>query len=327
MDRIEPLVQRVLEEAAAGEAEEVALAALGREVLENIAGLSDEEYEDFLTILEAELILAGRRLKDSEKLDTVRRALRLRRARSVPLAEMFPELGHLNLTVPAGYVLSRAGVSKQGCLVATVPFFVVARAKSRETGTAEYRIMLLEDEGWVELCSPCSRGPAGVVSAVQGAGFLVEVKLARDYVAAWLAHNWFALQVADADAEAAGAYELLVEMVSGSIEKFLAERWGRIFIPRADADAVDLALPVGRFDHFLKRSGCQNRNLLLRAWRARGLLRAEGPDRFTRPERVNGVVQRCVVVRLPQEFASVVTGPRRRPVTLLSLSHNEKAAS
>ncbi|MGB9887763.1 MAG: hypothetical protein ACPLRW_12330 [Moorellales bacterium] len=89
---LERLVQRVLEIIASDEVEEVALTALPREVLEEIAGLPDEEYEDFLTVVDAELILMGKRLKDSEKLDTVRRALRLRRARSTPLAEAFPEL-------------------------------------------------------------------------------------------------------------------------------------------------------------------------------------------------------------------------------------------
>ncbi|MGB9886689.1 MAG: hypothetical protein ACPLRW_06795 [Moorellales bacterium] len=327
MDRIERLVQRVLEGIAPDETEEVALTGLSREVLENIAGLSDEEYEDFLTILEAELILRGRHLKDAGKLDTIRRALRLRRTRSTPLAEAFPELQHLNLTVPAGYTVSRSGVAAGGDLISTSPFFVAGRAKSRETGSADYRIMLLDEEGWVELCSACSRGPAGVVRAVAAAGVFVQVREAQEYVAAWLAQNWSLLQVTDADAEAAGAYELLVEMVTGSIEKFLAERWGRIFIPRAEADGVYLALPVGRFEQFLKRIGCQNRNMLLKAWRARGLLRTDAPDRFTGAERVNGVVQRCVVLRLPQEFASVVTGPRKRPVTPLPLSHNEKTAS
>ncbi|MGB9887762.1 MAG: hypothetical protein ACPLRW_12325 [Moorellales bacterium] len=172
-----------------------------------------------------------------------------------------------------------------GDLISTSPFFVAGRAKSRETGSADYRILVLDEEGWAELCSPCSRGPAGVVRAVAAAGVFVQAREAQEYVAAWLAQNWSLLQVTDADAEAAGAYELLIEMVTGSVEKFLAERWGRIFIPRAEADGVYLALPVGRFEQFLRRIGCQNRNMLLKAWRARDLLRMDAPDRFISAER------------------------------------------
>lgn len=317
---LEGLVQRALEELLSqSDKRDVSLTGLSRPLLEEIAALSDRDFDDFAVLLEAELILAQKRPKNLEDLATVRRAMRIRAARATPVREIFPELDvGADLVIPSSYVVSRNGIATADELVSTSPFFITGKVRDKDTGYAEYQITVFVDDSWQELRSPCARGDGGVARAVANAGVLVNPKAAGEYVIQWLIVNWPRLRITDAALEAAAAYERLVEMVAINIAKFLGEKWGKVVTFPEEPERVFVAITSGRFEHFLREIGRRDaRAGILRAWKAQGLLRTDGEGRYTRRTRVGGAVLRCVVVELPPDFAAVTAG--RPPVVTRKL--------
>lgn len=332
---MEDLLQKVLEalreKENGDESREVWLTRLGRELLEEIVSLPAEEYERFCVLLEAEIIISGKRPRDLEDLTKLRKAHELRaRSQAMSLKSIFHDIADSDLVIPAGYMVNRTGVYEEEA-VASCPFFVVARIWDGETGQGGYLVKFLLNGAWHSAVAPAVRGAAGIVRAVQAAGVHLKPKAAREYAEKYLAINWAKLPVLPPEDEAATAYDRFAEFVIAHRAKFAetrsdGERWGRFTGLAGETGQTFVAVLPTAFERFLRQIGrADARRAILRAWRDRGALRPGADGSFTRSVRFDGVVLRAYVIRLPEGFGAVA-GCSGSPVTPEALADKDSAS-
>lgn len=324
---MEELIQKVMGLFAETDGQEVYVTSVDQGLLSEILSLGEETYEKFCVILEAEVILAKRRIKDLDDLGKLRKAFILRNQdQPVPVKEIFPDFpGSMELMVPAGCNATRDGIVYGKARVSSCPFFIGARTKSAETGRGNYVLLIkfADENVWREIS--VSANPAGILKAVQTAGVYVDVKSAKKYIEEYLAANWAKLPVLspEPEDEMGALYERFLEFVAMHQAEFDdKERWGRFVKVNGKSDQF-AAILRGPLERFLREVGKPDRRSLLRAWRDQGLLLPAADGCFARPVRVNGAVLRAYVIRLPEDFD--ITYCSEGGVTAEDLRHKDLA--
>lgn len=322
---MEELVQKVMGLFAETDGQEVYITSVDQGLLSEILSLSEEAYENFCVILEAEMILAKRKIKDLDDLGKLRKAFILRNQdQPVPVKEILPDFpGSMELMVPAGYNATRDGIVREGARISSCPFFIGARTKSAETGRGNYVLLIkfADENVWREIS--VSANPAGIIKTVQTVGVYVDVKGAKKYIEEYLAANWAKLPVLspEPEDEMGALYERFLEFVAMHQAEFDdKERWGRFIMDEKSGQFV--AILRGPLERFLREVGKPDRRSLLRAWRDQGLLLPAADGRFTRSVRVNKAVLRAYMIRLPEDIDFVTPYDERR-VTVESLPRKD----
>lgn len=275
------------------------------EILTRLADL-EEEFEKFKMLLEAHLIVNGKKIKNLNKLDTLVAAKKEEMERSrremppVLLAEACPDApdAGLPLYVPSGWWMDASGLGKlkeadlKLPAVCNAPLYPSLRLADYERAKTMIRYTAKVNKKWRFFYLEAGAGKTATVRAVKNAGVLVfDEKALLEYLDKSLICNWCAMPLEEKSSLFEEFKSYFVENARGFSEGKSGSWWKT---GTAKDGTRYIAVTPEAFRKFARKAGAHPEQTL-KAWQEEGILLSDSYGNFTKVLPLNGIRRRMIV--------------------------------